>query len=518
MAYTKTPVADIYKSDKVPLTVTANQRTWDNQSDPFGENVVWEPVDNAYTGEKMLEAIKRDGLSIFGQSQHPTQQLATGIFNWTAGESIVIVYVDRILRISYDNAITTFMTTQFNTAALPGFTEFLYQSGNVGLVISNGVSLFIMQQNNTSTVLSPVPNVGQHLANPVFLDGYLFLADMKGNIWHSQLNDPLTWPPANFIAVESYPDKLTYLTRQNNYIVAMGELSIEFFYNAANANGSVLAPMESATIPIGVYSGNATTFGSSIFFVGRSQGGNLGVYQLENFKPTDISTPTIRRYIQNVPPIVPPDLVTLSPSMISLKGHMHLFLSFWPVYNGGPIFPPAQFPVTKGYSLAYDLESKLWSRQTIGSTGRMAVRQTATGINKGINGEYLTTFVLFDYDSQAYIFSPGVTTDASALFPMRIVTPAVDFGTRRRKFMSRLILDCDIPRTDAADNPIQISYSDDDGRTTVNSLDLQLNQFRPMADIWIQGTFRRRIFQFLYLGNNPMRVRDMEINYMLGDT
>jgi len=91
-----------------------------------------------------------------------------------------------------------------------------------------------------------------HCPFPVFMDGYLFVAKSgTQDIYNSNLDDPALWTAGDYISAEMYPDKIVALSKNNNYIYALGSNSIEYFYDAAVATGSPLGRHDSAVQQFG---------------------------------------------------------------------------------------------------------------------------------------------------------------------------------------------------------------------------------------------------------------------------
>ena len=148
----------------------------------------------------------------------------------------------------------------------------LGNSSSIGdyLFLTDGVSAFVIENDySVNEIIGTDSPPSPHLASPVFLDGYIFLA-VDSDIYNCNLDDPYTWDAASFISSESFPDPIRALARQNNQIVAFNALSIEFFYDAANASGSPLNKNDSAVIQVGCFAPNCIFQGERYcFFVGQ---------------------------------------------------------------------------------------------------------------------------------------------------------------------------------------------------------------------------------------------------------
>ena len=128
----------------------------------------------------------------------------------------------------------------------------------------------------------------------VALDQYVFLADSDGNIYNSNVQDVYTWTSGDFIVAETLPDKLVQIARHVNYLVGFGEKGTEFFYNAANPNGSPLSKMEGTFLYLGAQAGaTAVNIDEQLIWVSKNQVGTLNVTILNGFEHKHVATPAI---------------------------------------------------------------------------------------------------------------------------------------------------------------------------------------------------------------------------------
>jgi len=82
-----------------------------------------------------------------------------------------------------------------------------------------------------------------------YLDGRFFAGATSGRIYQSALNDPSSWAASEYLTADYGGDDLAFIFKQGAYIVAAGTgNTIQYFYNAGNAFGSVLSAQEELTI------------------------------------------------------------------------------------------------------------------------------------------------------------------------------------------------------------------------------------------------------------------------------
>lgn len=137
--------------------------------------------------------------------------------------------------------------------------------------------------------------LGTRCDGPTTMDGYLFWMNTQGQILHSDLDDATAYNALNVLTAEAYSDQGIFLTRHMNYIVAFGERSIEFFYDAANASGSVLRRVPGQLSAVGCVSSATVAKQSDVIAFLGQVGGGRSVFLMEQGRPRVISTPALDR-------------------------------------------------------------------------------------------------------------------------------------------------------------------------------------------------------------------------------
>jgi len=131
------------------------------------------------------------------------------------------------------------------------------------------------------------------------LNGYIFVV-VDGDIYNSDLDLPDSWNTSDFISTEIYPDSVVALAKYKNYLVAFGQNTIEFFYDAANVSGSPLARQEGVIHNIGcVGQSLVADLEDRIYWVSQTSSQNYSVWTLENFKVTKVSSPEVDTWLTN---------------------------------------------------------------------------------------------------------------------------------------------------------------------------------------------------------------------------
>ena len=319
----------------------------------------------------------------------------------------------------------------------------------------------------------------------IYLDGYTVIATKLGQIFNSDSEDPRLWNPLNTIAIESDPDYVIAIVKHFNFIVAFGEWSTEFFYNAANAEGSPFLRQDSYKNEIGCADGNSVVqFQQSVLYVGKSKTHGKSVYRLlDGFSPASVSTQYIEKYLNA-------DINTdIQSFCFRIAGHT-LYVMTLPNLDK---------------TFVYDVDQNIWYEWTsYYSAAEHAFRVwTATEFTTGTYGIDATNGLL-------YLIDPNTYTDNSQPIYWRVVTNNLDAGTRHRKFFeSGEVIGDKIAGT------MSINFSADDYNnfSTVRTVDLN----SPRSILWQLGQSRYRAYQFLSTSSVPLRLSSFELGVRGGE-
>lgn len=125
------------------------------------------------------------------------------------------------------------------------------------------------------------------------LNGYIFVC-VSGDIYNSDLDLPDSWNTTDFISTEIYPDPVVALAKYKNYLVAFGQNTVEFFYDAANTSGSPLARQEGILHNIGcVGQSMVSDSEDKIYWISQTSSGTYSIWTLEKFEAKKVSSPEI---------------------------------------------------------------------------------------------------------------------------------------------------------------------------------------------------------------------------------
>jgi len=507
MAYSKAPMVDTYQTKQIPLMYEWENRKTSSFGDPpdpkqtVAQNIFFELIQNQSTGENYYNVIKRDGWEIAFPT--PDLQPVLGLYYWSITGYTVVVTKNHIYQYNQSTGVlvTTAATLSFTSVNSQkygvNFTEFLFEDGHVDLIISSGDVAGGLSTAGAWNPISDPDFPTSFFSYPVFLDGYLFFVDDKGNIINSDLNNPYSWTASNFIAVESYPDITQAIARVGNYIVALGTSSCEWFYDAANPTGTPLARVDGATQEIGYLQGLAATE-NAVYFVGRSSKGAASVYQIKGLKVTDMGSPPVRRWL-GVTTVVR----NRRGSILNMAGHRFYIINQ----------VTDQTQAVQTYML--DLDNQMWSSLIFRQDAAGPyIFSSTTGFDNNLTNDYGATHTYFSEFgvNNVSVFRPELTQDNSIInFTCQFTTRPLDFGNYRLKFVSRLVFYTD---QTPASSTMNISWSDDDMNTYTTPRTVNVaNVYQPL---YACGSFRKRSFKLTYTDQYPMRWRSVEVDYNQG--
>ena len=489
MAYSKAPIKDTYSSERVSLFREIALRDGGTSGkDEDYLNVFTEIVKQGKAGDQRRFIIKRAGTS---QAIASVGATAIRGMHFATDKNKLFYCVSRNVYIYDFTAVSlTTLTNVFATSSgTVGFTEFLYDDGTVKMVASDGTATTgIVTIDDTNTVVtSSDADIPTHDPNVIFLDGYLFLVqDNSSIISNSENNNPLSFTVDAIIAPEQEPDQVIRLAKINNYLIAFGSTSIEYYWDAANAAPDSPMQRNDTPIKINTYLAGFAIYGNSIYFIGTDANGQPDVFVLKDFKLEGIGTPSISRYLSSVTSTV----ASWKGAIVSIQGHVFY------VINAG-----------SNKSWAIDLETGLVTRFAYKA---QSIFDIVTSTNL-FNTSSTRTYFSLGTDSAIYRFDETLYQDSGTNYTCTVITEAADFGTLNRKTMHRLSFLGDRP---PVNSNITVQWSDDDYQTFNSGVTTNLNQ--DLACIRQMGSFRQRIFKFTYSDNYPMRIQDIEVDINKG--
>lgn len=484
MAFTNTPESQTYKTKRLTFVGSPQQRDGTSLKDQRFVNLFPELIKSPITDGKKYYLKKRPALQF---DSSITSGEGRGLFFYNGKKYVVIgssLYIDGV-----------FSTTLGTSTGPVGFCQ--YNGNEDFLILLDGTNGYAIKKSDGSVnQITDVDFPSPHIPFPVAMDGYLAVCKSgTADIYNSDLNDPLSWQSGDFVSAEMFPDTISCLAKNNNYIYAIGTESIEYFYDAANATGSPFARNDSAVLQFGTNAPfTVVQTDNEVILVGDSGNGGRTVWTIDGFKSTDVSIEPIKQALDNEGS----DLSTATATCIRISGHKFYILT-----------------LTKAQrNLVYDFDEKMWHEWQFGDTSSPFFVPFSTDSTVGF--PYMlhkTAGTVMKFLESVYVDTP-TSTDT---FPIICVATTVklDFETINRKFMYRLSLIGDSPNN-TTDCPINVEWSDDDYNTFTTPRVLTMNGV--MAAILRLGTFRRRAFRFTFSQPFLLRLEALEVDINVGGT
>lgn len=407
---------------------------------------------------------KRPGWKTYSNSSSSAGN-ACGVFNWQGD-----IY-ETINGTLYKNGISVGTGMDFS---LPyTFTSCLGSTPK--LVMHNTVQMWYYDSTDGLTQVTTFPaNTVPGLA---YLDGTIYVMDKTNHIYGSGINDPTSWISTNVLLAQIEPDSAVAVAKQLVYVMALKQRSIEFFYDAGNAAGSPLGPVQGAKISFGC--GDAASIAQlegDLFLVASNEEGGLSVWNISSLKPQPVSTPSVEKllYANGV------GGGKISAWAGRVAGHR---------YYGLTLF-------TLNIQIVFDLDSRLWYKW-LNSTG------TNWTVVDSCIGKTNNTLIQ-DKTGVVYELVENAFQDDTNNYTFQLVTPIFDMNTRMRKLLSRLLVVAD----QSSAGVLTIEFSDDDYQTWKTARTVDLSTALPMLTNC--GTFQKRAIRLTMTSSTPLRLQALE--------
>ena len=316
-----------------------------------------------------------------------------------------------------------------------------------------------------------------------YFDTYVFVMTEDGKIWNSEPNDPTKWDSLNYITAEAEPDKGVALAKHFNYLLAFGQWSTEFFYDAGNAVGSPLLPNPTFRIEFGCANGNSVVeMQQTVVWVAVGRNTGRTVLMLEGTRPIQISDVSIERILNQS------NLANVRAYSLKISGHYFYVLNL----------------LDDDLTLVCDIKSKQWSIWTSYVNGQETI----------LDGVFYTSYnneayALDNDNGVLYNISEHTYTDEVGPIQFRIRTPLIDANSTMRKFIGRLEV-----VGDKIGATLRIRHTDDDYKNWSQYRNVDLNAMRSV--LYQNGNFRRRAYEFFCTDNQPIRLQALEMDLDAG--
>jgi hypothetical protein len=351
------------------------------------------------------------------------------------------------------------------------------------LVMGNGVKAYVYD-GTTLTQITSSNFPSSFVKGIAYLDGTIYVMDQKAKIYGSNLNDPLTWGALNNLIAQVEPDGGVALAKQLVYVIALKQWTTEAFYDAANASGSPLAPVQGAKSSYGCVSADTVqSIDDILIWVSANRSGGPQVVRMEALTTKVISTKPIER-------LLAPAVATAFSSMeFRHDGHR-----FYVLTN-----------TAANLTLSYDLDEGLWYQWT-DSNGNYLPIVSAT-FDSALNHYWQHAT-----NGKVYLADGAYYNDDGSLITVDIITPNYDAGSRRAK---KVLSSLEVIGDQTPGSLMQVRRTDDDYTTWSTFRTIDLGSRRPR--LVNEGSFYRRAYHFRHRSNTPMRVKAVELQLLMGE-
>lgn len=479
MPYSKTPVIQTYETKRVNFISNPQQRGTTATQDFRLLNMMVEVIKSPVGDQSKYYIKSRPGVSTAFSTATGEGR---GIYYWVrSGTGYCMAVVGNKV---YANG-TSVLTLSTSTGTV-GFTEFVSSTGTVSLILLDGTDGYVFSDSTTSTKITSANFPSPHVPTPIFIDAYLFVAKADSeDIYNSNLDDPLTWTAGDFISAEMYPDKIVALSKNNNYIYAIGSSSTEYLYDVANATGSPLGRHDSAVQQFGTAARDSVVQTEvEVIMIGETNNGGHTVWTIDGFKATEIGIPAVKS--------------ALLAEGSSLKDAQ----AFCIRVAGQKCYAIC----LTNRTMVYSFDTKMWHEWGTGS-GAFLCTHAADGPNG-------SAYVLDKSNGKIYTMDETIFTDAGTAINCVFTSAKLDFDTINRKFMYRLSIIGDVPDSTGTDIAVSVQWSDDDYKTWSSARTLYFNADLPKIDQL--GQFRRRAFKLTYSLPHLLRLEGLEVDINKG--
>jgi hypothetical protein len=453
---------------RIPLILTQENR---DETTKFDARIINAYVEKDQSGDVWV--VKRPGLVINSSIGASTGR---GIYNWRQN-----VYSIRGATLYKD--ATPVAGTVDTTNGVYTFSACL--GATPKLFFQNGVKAYTYDSGGGLVQVTDAQYPSTAVKGAAYLDGTMYVMDIEGNIYGSDFNDPQSWTALNLIKAQVEHDQGIAIAKQLVYVIAFKEWSTEIFYDAANAAGSPLAPVQGGKLSYGCRTAESVQdMDGVLFWVSATRSGAVGVMRMENIKSQTISTPSIERLLQGV------DFSVVYSWNAKRNGHKFYGITF----------------KNSSLTLVYDDTTGEWAQWTDPAVVGNYMSIVSSTITVGSQESLLQD----ESDGHIYTLEHSAYNDEGQLFTVDIYTPNYDAKTKKGKTVNKLYPIAD----QTAGSVLQVRYSDDDYETWSNFIEVDLSQEAPY--IPDMGTFKRRAHHLRHHCNTAFRIKYLEWHGLLG--
>lgn len=320
----------------------------------------------------------------------------------------------------------------------------------------------------------------------VYLNGATYVMDPTGQIWGSAINSvsvPGDWSAVNFIAAQGEPDNGVALAKQLVYVVAFGQWSTEFFFDAGNATGSPLGRVDGSKISYGCATADSVQqIDDRLFFLSSTRSAGVQCSMLDRLNHQVISTDFIDRLIQSS------NLTDVASFQLKIDGHNFYMITLRDV----------------NLTMVYDITENQWHFWTDSNSNYFPfVAYTFDGVQHILQHET---------NGKLYYISSTFFNDVGSAIVKDIYTPTFDANTRRNKTLSNMAFIGD--QQEGSILYVRHNDHDYDPAKWSNFRTVNLSKKYPFLDNC--GTFRKRAYHFRHRADTQFRMQAIDVQYDIG--
>ena len=353
------------------------------------------------------------------------------------------------------------------------------------LVFGNGIAAYTYDSGAGIVEITDGDFPATFVKGWAYLNGVTYVATATAHIQGSDTNDPQNWDPLNDILAQIEPDQGIGLAKQLVYVAIFKQWSTEVFYDAGNAAGSPLGPVQGAKVNYGcVSSDSIQSIDGILIWVCTNQSASSQIIKMDGLKAEIISTNPVERLLDNA------DFDTVYSLQLKNEGHRFYILT----------------AKDSNLTLVYDLDEKMWSQWTDEDGNYwpfVASTYDATTLRHQFQHET---------DGRIYLVNENYYTDAGEIITVEVVTPNFDGEVDRRKQMNRLTFVADL--VEGSELQVRVNDHDYDPDKWSNWRTVGLDKKLPMLSNC--GTFIRRAHQFRQQKPTAFRLKAINMQIDLG--
>ena len=439
-------------------------------------------------------ATQRPGINqLEDASEVVSDDRGRGAYYWDAVGAKYMVNADTVYKAAYTGDLAQTITNGTERVFIYSVGEYLViidQENDEGWYIDSAADTTLVQITDADFP-SPLARGG------AVLNGKLYLFNTAGEILESEIEDPTTWNALNFRTAEVEPDGGVILGKHHEHVVALGNRTLEFFYDAGNPTGSTLSVRTDIQYDIGAVKADTLAYVENrMYFVGQDKSGAVGVFMLDDFNLTRVSSNTIDTFLTSA--VTTDDMGLMGSGFVSGGRDFYMLTTFNILTDIVPV-ESLVYVSTRGWWGHWDVQLPGVDYFPLVDWMPSATTRAGEGILS--NGDLITVvddFTPADVVASSAIYETGIyevgiysaTAGGGVDIPFEIITGDFDAGTPRLKYQGDMWL---MHTPISEDESVTISVADD--QTTAYGTGRSLSVKDKDARLNRNGSFRRRNFK-----------------------